>query len=192
MSFKFLELRIILINLLFIRHYQLKNYSQELTYSSHRECKNYGRSHLDKIYSEYLNQYRQFEEIQLQKFLPDFQNDLEDQIYDRNLILENSQCNEHKRNRTLLNQQSLCPWKLTVFYRKDKYPHYISIAKCTCQTCTSKSNLFFECVPVFKTVPVLERSICNPNGFFEWKKEIERMTIACVCAFRYKFMPHRS
>lgn len=189
--FNFILLKIFIIQLLYIKNCQLKNYSEELIYTSRRECKNYGKNHFVKIYSEYLEQFRQFEETQLQNLIPDFHNDLQNQIFDKDSFVENSQCDEHKRNRTSLNEKSLCPWRFTVFYRKNKYPHYISIAKCTCETCTSKSKYFFECVPVFKTVPVLERSTCKHNGFFEWKKETERMTVACVCAFRFKFVPHR-
>lgn len=189
---EFFLLKIIIIQLFSQKNCLFTTYFEELIYSNTRQCHNHGRSYLDKIYSEYLDQYREYEEIQLRRSLPDFNNDFQDHEFDRKNLFENSQCNEHKRNRTLINQQSLCPWKLTVIYRKEKYPHYKSMVKCTCETCTSKSNFFFECIPVFKTVPVLERTNCRTDGFFEWKRAKEKISVACVCAFRHKFLPHRS
>lgn len=191
---KFIELiwfQLFIVKQFNVKNCLFKNYPEELVYSDTTKCQNYDRSHLDKMYSHYLEQYRADEEVQFQKFRSDTNFDNQDHQFDKNLFFENSECNEHKRNRTQMNQQSLCPWRFKILYRKDKYPYYTSIVKCTCETCSSKSSYFFECIPVFKKVPVLERTFCRSDGFFEWKKSFERISVACVCAFRHKFFPHR-
>ncbi|CAF0855569.1 unnamed protein product [Brachionus calyciflorus] len=170
------------------------NNQQELIYNykrTFRACNDPDTKELDEMYSKYVIEFLKLEEIQLKKSLGDVHNDTADFDFEKSAYFENTQCNEHIRNRTLINQQSLCPWRNKIIHRDDRYPRYKSIAKCTCENCATKSQSFFNCMPVFRTAPVLIRKKCLSNGTNEWIPGLEKISFACVCAFRHKYIPHR-
>lgn len=162
------------------------------------ECQNLDKIHMENIYSEYLSLYRKYEEkifqkeILLNRILEQEFESNENHLHKR--FFDNSQCDLNERNRSIINQQSLCPWKYEVIHRMDKYPHYRAEVKCTCEKCLlpNKNNNIkniYGCQPVFKHVPVLLKRECASNGYFKWLPSTEEVNYACVCASHHKWFP---
>lgn len=96
------------------------------------------------------------------------------------------------------NQLSICPWENVVKYRSDRYPHYIEESACQCKECNggevknklSKLDLssgVYGCRPVFSLSPVLVKGKCMADGYFEWKPELEMISEACFCGYKFKY-----
>ncbi len=98
--------------------------------------------------------------------------------------------------RSIINQQSICPFKYIVNKRENKYPFYRVQVKCTCDKCTlTKSKFiqnFYSCQPVVKYVPVLirEENKCDSDGFYRWLPSTEIVNLACVCATNGRWFPY--
>ena len=107
-------------------------------------------------------------------------------------LQDNTQCNFEERNSTTTNQLSLCPWSYAVIYRYDRYPQLRTIAKCTCDSCTTIDGLLsklYNCIPVYDTVPYLKKSWCGADGYYNWIPMMEQISVACACAHSYKYVP---
>ena len=179
-----------------------KSLRKRSTDSSH--CESPDQEYLEGLLSEYQIHYRKFEETILKSKLDPTQhqsvttssNSFSSETSNtNNRLIDQSQCNPDDRNMTNLNQQSLCPWRYIISVRMDRYPSYRTEVKCTCDSCTTKdrkalSKNIYGCVPVLRPQPVLLRSECGPDGYYEWKPSLDEVNVACVCAFNHKYLPH--
>jgi hypothetical protein len=103
-------------------------------------------------------------------------------------LFEETQCLLRARNTTTVRQKSLCPWRYDVKYREDRFPEFISEAKCTCSTCNHliKDQIpnMYGCLPIMEPVPALIRT-CGSDGIYKWTPQIEFISIGCTCALKY-------
>lgn len=77
---------------------------------------------------------------------------------------------------------STCPHYFVAVQREDMFPYTRLHAKCSCDRCIhSNDTQNFRCQPVYVALPVLKRGKCNPNGQFEWKPMLERVSLTCSC-----------
>lgn len=110
-------------------------------------------------------------------------------------LFDNSQCRYSKRNTTNLAKKSKCPWKNVIEYRENKYPHYVTTARCNCETCnqlgdSQMSSFNFKCMPVLKATPVLIREKkCGPDGYFIWTPSVEEINLSCFCGIKNNLNP---
>jgi hypothetical protein len=156
------------------------------------KCENPDIEYLESVLADFYAYYRRYEQYTLEKALrediEEVKSNLEYMI-DKKLI-DKTQC-KNERNKTSINQQSICPWKYIVSYRSNKYPHYRTEVKCTCNSCSFGYKTRFKCMPILKITPVLVNSgECDEEGFFKWRPTTEYVNVACVCADTYKIIPH--
>lgn len=93
------------------------------------------------------------------------------------------------------NKTSCNPIKYVEF-RTDRYPNYIKNTKCDCKYCSNYFNNFgadllreeYECLSVYTRSPVLTRSSCSSDGYYEWKTSSEITIIGCVCGYKKLFV----
>jgi hypothetical protein len=103
-------------------------------------------------------------------------------------LFEETQCSMNERQSKLLNEKSICPWRVEIRQRVDKWPALFPEAKCTCSSCNSigGSELdknYYTCMPVVSAVPVLVRlNECDSDGFYKWDENIETVNNACTCS----------
>ena len=94
-----------------------------------------------------------------------------------------------------MNQQSLCPWKYEVKRRPNRFPHYKSVVKCTCDSCQPildddlKRKHLYTCHPVLQSQPSLVKGKCGSDGYYDWKPELEFINVACVCGYSNTYKP---
>ena len=88
-------------------------------------------------------------------------------------------CDIRNRNFSSLSQRSMCPWKYEVTSQKNRFPHLRVNVKCTCDSC----QVNHVCVPVTQLVPVLVRDGCDDDGYFKWIPSLDKLNVACVCAY---------
>ena len=179
-------------------------------------CKDPSDYYLERLLSEYNNYFFKYEQNTFKKIQNKFfssfnynNNDDYDYNYDSSTSKEidnvystdtirthtdNSQCFKHLRNRTVLNQKSMCPWKYVILKRNDIFPKMIVHVKCTCERCSSghSKNFFnkYKCFPLFKNLPILRKGQCGTDGYYEWRPDTEKINIACICATQARFIPH--
>lgn len=157
-------------------------------------CQNPDQEYLENQYSEYQRFYRKFEETLL-KSKGDMRNTnyrLGNYSFDN--LLDESQCNINDRNTTSVNKRSICPWKYVISGRVDKFPPIKTEAKCTCSKCTTFGNKdlpenMYNCMPVMKSIPVLVKGECGPDGYFTWTPSTEEINVACICGLTHAWFP---
>lgn len=177
----------------FIKLVDLEKSTSTKTSQPKPVCQNPDVEYLDLVLSDFYSFYRKHEQNTYKKAIK--QNEVETfksstlkQMLDN--LLDKSQCG-NDRNKTSLNQQSLCPWKYIVTYRTQKYPHYKTEVKCTCDSCSIGYKSRYKCMPVLKITPVLENTgECGHDGFYKWKPASEYVNVACVCAEAHRIIPH--
>ena len=91
------------------------------------------------------------------------------------------------KNGTYINEIALCPWEYRIKIRANqtvgyKYPMYRKEAHCICSTCDARIKNVYSCMPVLESMPCLVRDKCGSDGYYQWVPNIERVSVACVCA----------
>lgn len=76
---------------------------------------------------------------------------------------------------------AVCPYHFVDIVRDDRYPFNIKHAVCNCKNCIGFKSKISNCVPTFIASPVLSRSDCMSDGFFEWKYSMEFVPVSCSC-----------
>lgn len=155
-------------------------------------CESPDIEYLESVLADFYAYYRRYEQYTLEKALREKEDDTKSNLeymIDKKLI-DKTQC-KNDRNKTTINQQSLCPWKYIVSYRANKYPHYRTEVKCTCNSCSFGYKTRYKCMPILKVTPILVNTgECDQDGFYKWKPTTEFVNVACVCADSYKIIPH--
>jgi hypothetical protein len=103
-------------------------------------------------------------------------------------------CDEdkNKKNDSLINKWSLCPWYTKIITRDEWYPSLVKEVRCSCRWCNTKNakappkynNGTYHCLPVMHNSVALKRGKCGRNSMWEWTPTIESFNVACVCTFR--------
>lgn len=173
-------------------------------FSADLACMDQKIEDLEQIYSDYIIFVQNYDEVIYRMNSPRLYSDLQrskekktinDKVYYDSLF-SNSQCNSEERNKTKINEQSVCPWESVVIQRLDRYPFHREVALCTCGTCSSEidefPNSLFSCMPISKTLPVLikKKNKCDSEGYAVWEKKFEKINVACVCGLRNKHYSH--
>ena len=166
--------------------------SKHIKHHNEVVCKDPDMDYLESLYYDYQLIYDKYQESLIIKkaFLNFNSKEDDEENFNVDHFIENTQCNKNFRNQTGLNQNSLCPWKFVVYSRKNKYPFYKTSAKCTCQECQSKKLSNHKCEPVFKTVPVIKKEGCGSDGYFKWTPSTEKIATACVCTNLSEYVPY--
>jgi hypothetical protein len=103
-------------------------------------------------------------------------------------FFEETQCRIGDRRTDTANLKSICPWRYEVRHRTDRFPEFITEAKCTCSTCNNlsagKMSSRFGCIPVFEKKEVLIRT-CGVDGVFKWTPGFETISVGCTCSYTY-------
>jgi hypothetical protein len=159
-------------------------------------CKDPTEDYLMFILSEYSRLYMRHKQAQLSKYVEGFEyEEITEEIYDTHLhenhFRDNSQCFKHDRNRTSINQQSLCPWKHIIKFRPNKYPRYVTNVLCTCEQCSIRAEKkLHKCSPVMRLNLILEKTEeTDKDGICIWKPTSEFVNVACVCAESANLIP---
>jgi hypothetical protein len=107
---------------------------------------------------------------------------------------DNTICDEekNKKNDSLINKRSLCPWYTKIITREEWYPTLVKEVRCSCRWCNTKNakpnskwiNGTYHCLPVMHPSVALKRGNCGRNNMWEWTPTIESFNVACVCSFR--------
>jgi len=177
-------------------HRSASNRFHLLNNKSDIPCKDPTEDYLMFILSEYSRLYMRHKQAQLSKYVEGFEyEEISEEIYDTHLyenhFRDNSQCFKHDRNRTSINQQSLCPWKHIIKHRANKYPHYVTNVLCTCEKCSIKAEKnLHKCSPVMRLNLILEKTEeHDKDGICIWKPTSEFVNVACVCAETANLVP---
>lgn len=95
-----------------------------------------------------------------------------------NSILNNPNIVHKDRKCSIIGNYELCPHTQLNFTRNDRFPFKVSYSVCNCDKCN-----FFNghCVPVTITRPVLYRTFCDSDNYWEWKYGFEKIPVQCIC-----------
>ena len=175
----------------------LLNYNRPKSFGIYNaKCKNPTDEYLQFVLSEYTRLYMKHKQSQLSKYVDGFEyEELSEELYDTHLnenkFIDNTQCFKHVRNRTTINQRSLCPWKHIIKNRTEKYPFWYTNVQCTCDECSiKKEKKTHQCSPVMKLSLILEKTEeFDRDGLCKWKPATEFVNVACVCAEKGQLIP---
>lgn len=170
--------------------------SEELTHFK-KACKDPDDEYLSKLLSNYTILFTKYEQNRLQDTNKVLNLDSESQTIQTkasNFLVDKSECNLLSRNASIINQASLCPWRVKKIFRTTMFPKYMNQIQCTCDSCMMIGNSkiyrnVLSCQPVLKRRPVLFRSKECINGIYKWDSAIEHVGVACVCGFEYMLVP---
>lgn len=96
-----------------------------------------------------------------------------------NFILKPHEISDNRKECTIIDKYELCPHSQVNITRKDRFPFTITYSICNCEKCLYKFN--GRCTPVTISKPVLYRTFCDLNNYWEWKFGFEKIPIHCIC-----------
>lgn len=98
-------------------------------------------------------------------------------------------------NITQIQQRSTCPWYVEMSYDENRIPKVIARARCSCKTCSLRSdvapefnNAFksYKCRSVYFYMKVLRRrKYCEPDGYYKYEVITEKVPVGCTCVVPY-------
>jgi hypothetical protein len=103
----------------------------------------------------------------------------------------NSECDEASRNKTIIKEKSVCPYKIIQVKVENMFPAEISTAQCTCPYCSTKliTRNDMSCMPFKQVIPVLIRTnLTQTSGYCEWIRETTVINTNCFCAFNQEII----
>lgn len=108
-----------------------------------------------------------------------------------NLLNASDSCLIGEKSRSKKNE--ICFSQINVEFLPNRYPNYKINVQCDCRFCSTVKNVSissnYECQPVYKRYPILMKSDCASDNFYEWIPTTEIINTGCACGLNKIFIP---
>ncbi|RNA31485.1 hypothetical protein BpHYR1_053510 [Brachionus plicatilis] len=96
-----------------------------------------------------------------------------------NVILDYAHIKIESKECSIIDSNEVCPHTTVNVTRQNRFPFKVTYSICNCDNCLYIKNC--RCVPIMIKRPVLYRTICNSDNYWDWKFGFEKIPIQCNC-----------